>query len=466
MVSVLIAENERDKMNRCFLRLIALLYSVLFAIPICLSNEWPIYCHGEVEYDPRLSLTLVDPLAYPRIPWREFVVPEGGLYRVYHSCTDIDPCDQEVLDWILSVHCVGVDYGEEFVQLSKQDILTRTARVQAICIAAEQSARCMRADLPFEFQPAFFQRLAKLPELYHLELYQFAMNSEVFREISKLAQLQYIGLPHDTSDQHLELIAELDHLEFVNLSACRIGGKSLGILGRLPRLRILDLRRNTLDSGVLVAINSCSALETLLLSDTNIKDEDIEPLTTLENLKYVTLHNTSVTDKGLDYLAQKNGLKYVSLNNTSTTKEGRDRLTRRHPDLTLDVTFRRPLKEFIRERHDVHAWLGDKYSQYWKATHPDDDFVESLKWCLVLADRKSEKPVNPITDEALNGYIERYKARLNGAQIAEAEARARAYLYLLTRSKFNIQLERKEGLPLYQYAFGLLEQHTKNGDSP
>jgi hypothetical protein len=97
----------------------------------------------------------------------------------------------------------------------------------------------------------------------------------------------------------------------------------------------------------------------------------------------------------------------------------------------------------------VHAWLGNKHVQYvtFATSLADKDPVESLQWFLVLKAKGSH------TQDHLDAWMARVKKHLNEQQIAEAKARANAYLYLSERASFNIELEYRNGMPLYQYGF-------------
>lgn len=440
----------------------ALLFVLLVLISPCVADEWAIYCHGELAFDPRLSLSVIDPLEHPRIPWREFVVPDAGLYQIYYHSAEIGPSEREVLEWFRNEYCMDFEPGRVLVQLSGRENQPRARHVAAFCFAAHDSGRYIRADLSVKFDGEFFHKFENLRQLRHLELYQFDMNSVLFRGISKFTKLEYLGLPHDTSDEHLNLITELKKLKFLNMSDTKIHGESLGALSNLPNLRVLDLRRNQLDSGALSLLRSCLGLETLLMSRTNTVDEDVELLAGMYNLKYISLDGTVVTDKALEYLAQVAGLKYVSLHSTSTSQSAREKLGRRRPGLTIDMRPPRPLQEFITDREYIHAWLGHTQLQLRYAEsygRLDGDLVESLKWYLIVQS-KYEKLRKPVPD-ILKARIDALNQQLNAREVGEAEARASAYLFLYERCAFNIPLEREEGLPLYQYGFGVSDSEQR-----
>jgi len=440
----------------------ALLFVLLVLISPCVADEWAIYCHGELAFDPRLSLSVIDPLEHPRIPWREFVVPDAGLYQIYYHSAEIGPSEREVLEWFRNEYCMDFEPGRVLVQLSGRENQPRGRHVEAFCFAAHDSGRYIRADLSVKFDEDFFHKFENLRRLRHLELYQFDMNSALFREINKFTKLEYLGLPHDTCDEHLRLITKLKKLKFLDASDTKIRGEGLGALTKLPNLRVLDLRRNQLDLGALSLLRSCLTLETLLVSCTNVVDEDVDSLAAMYNLKHISLDGTPITDRALEHLAQVAGLKYVSLHSTPTTQAAREKLGRHCPGLTIDMRPPRPLQEFIADREYIHAWLGHTQLQLRYAEscgRLDADLVESLKWYLIVQS-KYEK-VRKRAPDILKARIDALNQQLNGREVGEAEARANAYLFLYERCTFNIPLEREEGLPLYQYGFGVLDSEQR-----
>lgn len=420
-----------------------LLLLIIFISPApCLSDEMAIFCHTELGYDSRYT-------------WREVVLPEGGLYKMGLSLIeDLPPAEMDVLRWLNSRYSAPA-LDPPLIQVSEQKDDKGNKHVQAICVASGEGQPVIPYCAIWVFDDDFFAELSKLPQLHHLDLFAFEIDNKIFPKVSHLPNLEYLGLPCQTKDEHLKHIAGLSKLKFVNVSGTQIKGRSLSVLAEIPKLRILDLRRTKLDSGALAGLKSCKSLETLLLSDTNIRDDDLKALTDLKMLKYITLHKTGITDNGLKILSQLKNLKYVSLYDTSTTKAGREELSQTLSGLSVDLDLPQQSDEFLKERQYVHACLGNKWAQYIVADSRGTDRIESLKWYLVLEARKDEKAKKQLSMWNVIHAIERLKQGLNEKQIAEAEKRAKAYMYSYKRGAFKIkfELDRKQGLPLYQYAF-------------
>ena len=177
-------------------------------------------------------------------------------------------------------------------------------------------------------------------------------------------------------------------------------------------------------------------------------------------MKYITLHKTNITDNGLKILSQLKNLKYVSLYDTPTTSSGRESLLRVHPNLALDVVRPQNSKEFFADREIIRALLGRKPSQRHlaieysgKYRNRPKDLIESLKWLFIFEGQKTKKNNIDITDGPVKILKKEIMEQLDEKQIDEARGRARAYWYLHNKADFSLEIERKEGLPLYQYAF-------------
>lgn len=432
----------------------ALLSICLLLTSLCFSGRSEVFCHGELEY------------SNPEIFAREFVLPEGGLYQ---HCTpfvkkyNLSTTEIEVLEFFGKKYHV-FETGSLYVQISESKDHQGVRHIEAFCVALQEPIDPPLID-PFfhnKFCVDFFSNIAKFSQLRHLELYDFMIvnDSPFFPEVFKLSNLEYLGLPYNCKDKHLKNIGNLIKLKFVNASGTNIKGKGLQHLSKLPQLRVLDLRHTQLDSGALTWLKPSKSLETLLLSESNVRNEDLKELGALETLKYITLHRTDVTDEGLKILGRIKNLQYVSLYDTPTTKSGRETLIQSHPGLILNVARPQRFTDFFAERIYVAAYIGDVWAQETLADEYSEgigtvprDLIESLKWLFILEARKDEKAKKYVSEKSVNELMKRIKNQLNKRQIEEAHRRARSYLYLNKRSRFKFELERKEGLPLYQYMF-------------
>jgi len=306
-----------------------------------------------------------------------------------------------------------------------------------------------------------FNNLRSLTHLVHLELYQFDADSPLLGELRDVTRLEYLGLPCNISDDDLLLISSMRRMKSLNMSGSCVTGTGFAVLSELPNLRTLDLRRTELVPGALASLAGCKSLETLLLSGANVMDEDMKYVVAIDTLKYLTLNDTGITDKGLETLGKAAGLKYVGLRGTPVTDAGCGRLEDRIEGIRIERQSLMSLRDFKSERCLVAAWLGDIRMQSHQVfrLRDEDDPLEALKWCLILIRQHADRG-----DEVSATYIEKHKRiaeslrkRLTKWQIFEAENRARAHHYLQQRVTFTTDVERMDGLPLYQYMYRVLE---------
>ncbi|MBN1846895.1 MAG: hypothetical protein JW810_14510 [Sedimentisphaerales bacterium] len=442
-----------------------------------LSDRPAIYCTGELVND------LFD--FYEKNVLREIVLPEGGLFYEYDYCdkyrmdrkellpvTNLSPSELEILELMNNTNSPAYLYPL-FVQLSHMKDNHGKRHVEGICVLFQEVFSPPLID-PFgpphdhefgRFYDTFFGNCYKFPFLRHLELYSFVMGKEHFSLLYRPAmasRLEYLGLPQNCTDEFLKDIGDFKNLKFINASATKIKGQCLSCLAGLPHLRTLDLRRNTFDRMALSGLKDVNSLTTLLLSDTNIQDEDLEPIGRLKNLERITLHRTRVTDEGLACLANLKNLKYVSLYETQTTPSGREQLLNEIPGLVIDVTLPKTISEFLEERKFISAYMGDRYQQYRLAGHyraNDEDIVESLKWYIIVA--STDHTISePYPERLVRNWrrtsdtsIRSITYFLDDEQIAEARRRADALMFLRDTTECQYEVKSDHGLPVYQYGF-------------
>ena len=464
--------------------IVLLLIICVFCLP-CVSDKMEVFCDGELvnnRYDYA-----------KRNDWREFVLPEGGVYEIYLSSSHakkahLPASEIEALKYIFtSISPPPSQDPPLFVQISKPKKPDDGTHIEAICIIFQElisppviPAPCPPYDLteeqytklieyPDRFsqlienlkdQDVFFKNQAKFPQLRHLELYSFTIDDKNISNIFALTNLEYFGLPYNCSDEHLKAIGCMKKLKYLNASGTRIKGTGLKYLSDLPDLQTLDIRRNQLAKGALSGLKEHKSLATLLLSDSSIKNEDLKDIADSNTLKYITLHNTGITDEGLLILSQIENLKYVSLYDTPTTKQGLDDLKSRCPDLIIDNERPQILSDFLFERRLLHAYTGDKPAQYNQARcyYALIDFVESLKWFIVFAENDNKihwwpEKIKKQRNDLAHSRIKTLEKQLDQRQVREARRRARTVLYLQKRLNYDFKPERQEGLPLYQYDF-------------
>ena len=450
-----------------------IIFIVLLVNSFSYSSDWSVYCSGELEYEYMYSAFeyLNENIKY----LREFVLPQGGLYEkhfFFHSntCNYLHQSEKDALKVIVQkidkVHGPPFIYPL-FIQLSNASNPSAVRHIEAICIVKQLFEELPYIDCRHKCNfKITIEDLTKFKHLDHLELYSYSVSNEHMKisEIRLLPQLEYLGMPHDTSDEHLKCLVGLKKLEFLNCSRTKIKTNiGLNNLAKLPKIKSLDLRFTQFNRGALAGLSACQSLETLLLSHSSVTDDDLIDLIKLKNLKTVTLHHTLITEKGLKILKHLKSLQYMSLYNTPDYESGNQDITRWLPNVHVNTTPPKPLIEFLEERKYVRAFIGDEWNQFLLAASYEDnektikDLIESLKWYKIISKQKDKihniRSGYKTNYEIVNTSIRELKKKLNEDQIAEAQRRADVYLFLYDRCNFDFTISRDYGLPIYQYAF-------------
>lgn len=403
------------------------------------DSTW-VFCGNELD----------DPVSKgPFTRW--LVMPPNGFYTNYSDhIANMNPDEKKIFQQWPDKH-----FGFTLIQLSIPSQGDEFRRVESICINCKEIPTPTAYICPQEHGPIpdqFFEMLTTFPKIKHVELFDLKIGdgTDNYGSISKLNTLEYIGLPYDAKDEHLQFIANLPNLHFLNASGTELGGDGLQCLHSLPKLRTLDLRYTKLKSGSLKYLSKCPALETLLLSESNINDRDILDLIEIPNLKNLTLHQTSVTSKILNALVRLKTLKLISLYNTKIGQTDIDKFLRDRPDIQL---VPRPMdhRNFLVSRFYILAFLGDRTQQEYRAKgYLTKDPVEALKWFLILAEQKDDDSFTLRKSEVLKqiGILE---SQLDTSQIEEARRRAEVFQFLSNRATYRPEIDMGDGLPIYQY---------------
>lgn len=152
---------------------------------------------------------------------------------------------------------------------------------------------------------------------------------------------------HDSSisDEDLEVVAGLQDLEWLDLSATlhptpykpRITDAGLASLASLPRLGYLNLHGNPITDPGLEHLRFLPRLERLQLGGTEVSGAGLRHLT---GLKWIRLDATPLKDEGLSHLQSITGLEQLYLCDTAISDAGLGQLTglKRLRELILDGT--------------------------------------------------------------------------------------------------------------------------------
>ena len=128
------------------------------------------------------------------------------------------------------------------------------------------------------------------------------------------------------SDQVIDGLSMLQHLQQLDLNNTGIDGRRLRWIGRLPNLHTLSLGFTRTDDNLLAELRGLTTLESLRLNHTQISDVGLAHLKQLSQLKELYLGGTAIGDAGLVHLSGLTNLEELDLRGTQITDAGLEHL--------------------------------------------------------------------------------------------------------------------------------------------
>ncbi len=184
-----------------------------------------------------------------------------------------------------------------------------------------------------------FERFTEFPKLNYLGLEGFLINKQRALQISRLTNLETIGLKKcQIETSCLETLLQIDGLVFVGLPDSDFSEAELEVLKQSPlkeTLTGLGLSYCPITDRSASFLSRLRKLETLELDGTQITDQGLKQLARLPQLKVLILDHTQVTDYGVGYLASTPNLVELSLSNTSASDEMLETLKQEIPALRV-----------------------------------------------------------------------------------------------------------------------------------
>ena len=124
------------------------------------------------------------------------------------------------------------------------------------------------------------------------------------------------------TNEGLERVAELRHLETLDLFNTNLSDEGLAAIADLPQLSSLNIAGTEVsDSGVAV-LKQLPRLEQLHLGWTAVGDAGCSEISKLASLKILELRKTAVTNQGLESLGRMSSLHALGLQETAVTSDG------------------------------------------------------------------------------------------------------------------------------------------------
>ena len=149
------------------------------------------------------------------------------------------------------------------------------------------------------------------------------MTDEDFALLKELPGLRDLSLYQTgISDDHLQHLAKLEHLQFLMICGANVKGPGIKSLANLPILTEMHISASPLNDGAAQALSQCTQLSTLGVSGTPIGNDDLIHFQRLPQLRQLYLNATAITDDGLKHLKQMPQLCFLGLVQTTITDDG------------------------------------------------------------------------------------------------------------------------------------------------
>ncbi|MGH7136861.1 MAG: leucine-rich repeat domain-containing protein, partial [Pirellulales bacterium] len=171
-------------------------------------------------------------------------------------------------------------------------------------------------------------------DIQELNLHGTDVSDEALRHVTRLTGLRSIDLRSNRiSDAGLEGFDALVNLEEIELDAIGVNSEGFGVgdgamrwLGRLPKLRTINLRYAKVTDAGLADLVQCGSLTELVLAGTQVSDAGLPHLMKLPRLDTLFLgmdgDGANVTNEGLKTVGKLVNLSLLDLSGTKIAGEG------------------------------------------------------------------------------------------------------------------------------------------------
>lgn len=147
------------------------------------------------------------------------------------------------------------------------------------------------------------------------------------------------------TDKHLEAIARVPTIQWLDLTCTKVTDAGIVHLKKLKNLRVLSLDGTLVSNNCLEHVEHLKQIEQLELGGTRITDEGLQHLSALPKLKYLSLRGNldhhrywpaaNITDEGLPHLYPCSSLELVCFGNKLITSQARAKLAEQLPGLII-----------------------------------------------------------------------------------------------------------------------------------
>lgn len=158
--------------------------------------------------------------------------------------------------------------------------------------------------------------LAALPRLEEAVLERKHGIDEWLPAVGRLRRLRILEIRGDLSDQAATVLANLLSLETLAVQSDRLTSSAAVILGKMRHLKYLSISGDWVDDEALRQLTLLENLKELHLVTNSISDQGVALLVRLPGLECLTLQSKNITSKSAEWLSRLKKLKYLDLSNT------------------------------------------------------------------------------------------------------------------------------------------------------
>lgn len=141
-----------------------------------------------------------------------------------------------------------------------------------------------------------------------------------------------------TVDGAVPHLIKLESVETLVLSGTDVTDEQLACVKSMPQLRVLALSSTRISDEGLAHLASISNLETLNLDDCDgFTDAGLAHIAVHKSLEKLHMNHTKITDEGIEHLLGLSKLRHVLVYNTQVTKAGAEKLQQAVPDVVVTL---------------------------------------------------------------------------------------------------------------------------------
>jgi len=164
--------------------------------------------------------------------------------------------------------------------------------------------------------------LSGMSYLHSLSLHNTAISDSGLEMLATLPQIEYLRIDRSKiTDQGLSHLAALSNLKAIKIIDSPIEGSGLEALKSLGQLRVLWLKATLIDDSGMSHLN-LESLEELRLSGAMFSDRGLQNLGRMTRLRVLDLDSTGITGAGIRYLRSLSRLRALDLSGTRVGDDG------------------------------------------------------------------------------------------------------------------------------------------------